>query len=248
MSESTDAAHNDYISWKGWVDGAPFGRPGRGDSAYFDAELREALRGRELRDVLEIGFGNGAFLAYARERGWNAVGLELLPELVAEATAAGFDARPSNHLAELPAESFDAVVAFDVFEHIDPAESVAFLTSLRRVLRPGGTIVLRFPNADSHLGLPFQNGDPTHVNAIGVLKLQYYARAARLGLVGFRGTARRGFATSVIHGVHRLTAGPLARLGGLLTRAIFLPGLPIVLWSGNVVAVLRHDGSDDRAG
>lgn len=236
-----EASRGDYVAWKGWLEDSSFGRLSRGDSAYFDAELREASQGRKLRDVLEIGFGNGTFLGHARSRGWNAVGLELLPELIAEAEAAGFEAHPADALATLPAESFDAVVAFDVFEHIAPDDSVDFLRECRRVLRPGGAVVLKYPNADSPLGLPYQNGDPTHVNAIGVFKLQYYANAAALTVERFRGSARRGFSTSLVHGVHRITAGVLARLVGELTRAIFLPGLPVVLWNGNVVAVLRRD-------
>lgn len=233
---------SDYIKWKGWVEGSSFSRLSRGDSDYFDAELREARRGREVKDVLEVGFGNGTFLGHARARGWNAVGLELLPELVEEARAAGFEAHPAEALQTLPEASFDAVVAFDVFEHIDPDESVDFLRSCRRLLRPGGAIVLRYPNADSPLGLPYQNGDPTHVNAIGVFKLQYYAEGAQLSVERFRGSARRGFSTSLVHGLHRITAGAVARVAGEIVRAVYFPGLPVVLWNGNVVAVLRRVG------
>lgn len=230
---------SDYVSWKGWVEGGTFGSLERGDEQYFLKELRESRRGA-VRDVLEVGFGNGAFLAFARRRGWHVVGLELIPELVDAARSEDFDARPAEDLIELPEASYDLVVAFDVLEHIPPDETLAFLASLRRALRPGGTIVLRFPNADGWVGNVFQNGDPTHVNAIGVLKLQYYAGNSGLEIAAFRPVSRRGFSTSLIHGLHLLTGAVLARVVAALAKAVFLPGLPVVLSTGNVIAVLRR--------
>lgn len=235
-----ETSMSDYVRWKDWDEGRSFGFLDRGDEKYFVRELRESLHRGPLQDVLEIGFGNGAFLSFARRRGWNVVGLELLPELVEKARAAGFDARPADGLDDLPEASFDLVVAFDVFEHIPPEQSLPFLRSLRAAVRPGGLIVLRFPNADTWLGNPFQNGDPTHVNAIGLLKLQYYAANAELDLAAFRPVSRRGFSTSIVHGVHLLTGAVLARVVAALARAVFLPGLPIVLSTGNVLAVLRR--------
>ena len=236
----TDESSSDYVAWKGWVDGGSFATLGPGDAQYFSAELREARRNRALHDVLEIGYGNGTFLRFCADNGWHVVGTELLPELVAAGTAAGFDARDADDVADLPDGGFDLVVAFDVFEHIDPEQSIEFLSTLRDKLRPGGSIVLRFPNADSWIGNPFQNGDPTHVNAIGLLKMRYYATATGLEMQAFRGISRRGFSTSLVHGIHRMTGDVVARLVAGLARAVFLPALPVVLSTGNVICVLRR--------
>lgn len=45
----------------------------------------------------------------------------------------------------LPPESFDAVTMLAVFEHLEPAVLVPLLADTRRVLRPGGTLVLTTP-------------------------------------------------------------------------------------------------------
>lgn len=229
---------DDYLAWKGWSDGDAFGMLARGDSQYFTRELRDSVRGRRVHDVLEVGFGNGAFLAYARGQGYRVVGTELLPHLVQAARDAGFESLPAAELDTLDDESFDLIVAFDVFEHIPPEESVEFLATLARKLRSSGAIVVRFPNADSWVGSAFQNGDPTHVNAIGVLKLFFYAQSADLAVDAYRAVSRRGFSTSIVHGVHRLTSAPLIAISSAIKKAMYLPGLPVVLSTGNVVSVL----------
>lgn len=244
MSSPRDEDEQHYTAWKGWGLDAGFGAATRGDHDLFTRELRGIERRTPVRDVLEVGFGNGVFLGYCRSRGWQVTGVELLPELREAAIATGFPAVADDEIDTLPEHAFDLVAAFDVFEHIDPDVSVEFLRSLARRLRPGGFLLLRYPNADSALGNPFQNGDPTHVNAIGTLKLDFYAQQAGLAVVEYRGTRRRGFRTSFVHGIHRLTAAPLAIASGAIRRAIHFPDLRVVLSSGNVVAVLRPEHHD----
>ena len=238
MPSVTDPHADGYSSWKGWS-GSRFGVMGRGDDQYFRDELRGA-EPPEDGTILEVGYGNGAFLAYARSRGWRVMGTELLPELIAEAREAGYDARSADDLSSIADGSVNLIAAFDVFEHIDPDSSVAFLTSLRDKLAAGGTIILRYPNADSWLGNPFQYGDPTHVNAIGWLKMTYYAQSAGLRIRSYRAVARRGFATSFVHGIHRLTAGTYIRVTSAIRRAIYLPAIPVVLSGSNIICVLER--------
>lgn len=236
---NSDPGSGDYATWKGWLPEA-FGVEGRGDRPYYQRELRE-LMGADIRQVLEVGFGNGAVLAFGRARGWTMSGTELQPELVAMAVGRGYDAHNSSAVDSLPEASFDGIIALDVFEHISPAQSIEFLTVLGRKLRVGGHLVLRFPNADSWIGNAFQNGDPTHVNAIGMLKMTYYARSAGLRIESFRAAARRGFATSAIHGLHSLTAGNYLKLSAAISRALHFPALPVVLSTSDVVCALTRD-------
>lgn len=225
-----------YSAWKGWDDTTRFGALGRGDAAYFARELRNVRR--PVHDVLEIGFGSGTFLAYCRTQGWNVTGTELSPEQVDAGRAAGFHVELASALPDLPDSSFDLVAAFDVLEHIPEADSVAFLSTLAAKTRVGGTILLRYPNADTWLGNVFQHGDPTHVSAIGYHKLQYLAERSGLDLVTYRSPARRGFRTSFIHGVHAATAGTIVKTVAALQKALYFPGVPLVLSSSNVVCVL----------
>jgi SAM-dependent methyltransferase len=225
-----------YTEWKHW--GEEFGVLGAGDAAYFDKELRKVTSTRRIHDVLEIGFGNGRFLGYCKSKGWTAVGTELAPEQVATGLEAGYDVRSAEDVAALPDRSFDLIAAFDVLEHIPDTGNVAFLRELGGKLRQDGRLVLRYPNGDSWLGNPHQNGDPTHVTTVGYYKMEYLAASAGLKIVDYRAPARRGFTTSVIHGVHSLTAAPLVRLIAAVQKALYFPGDRFVLSSANVVCVL----------
>lgn len=231
-------APSGYVNWKGW-DAGRFGAVTRGEVDYFARETRGAFRRGSRPSVLEIGFGNGTFLSYCRSMGWSVTGTELLPELVETARAAGYDAVAADRLDALPDASFDLIVAFDVFEHIPPERSTDFLAQLSSKLRADGRMLLRYPNADSWIGNPFQYGDATHVNAIGALKMQYYAGEAGLEIVRMRATRRRGFRTSVIHGLHRYTAGVLVKVVAGVAKAMYFPDVRVVLSSSNVVTLLR---------
>jgi SAM-dependent methyltransferase len=96
--------------------------------------------------LLDVGTGYGFFPALMQARGWEVVGLE------ASSSGArygqkrwGLQILPQPwEQASFPEEAFDVVTAFYVIEHLpDP---LAFLREVRRILRPGGMIVLRYPH------------------------------------------------------------------------------------------------------
>jgi SAM-dependent methyltransferase len=170
-----------YIAWKDWAPNA-FGHCEPLDAAYFNAEvpIDDCAHAR----VLELGFGNGAFLAYIHELGVEAYGVERNPILVERARQLLGDKRAFSTLAaaELDAQcgTFSHIVAFDVLEHIPETEYPALFHRLGELLAPGGRCTLRFPNGDSPFGRAIQHGDPTHVTTIGTGKLVYFAQRAGL--------------------------------------------------------------------
>jgi len=97
--------------------------------------------------ALEIGTGTGALLHALRQRGVDAEGVEVRQDLIDEAHRC-FGPLPIRRVSgtTLPfaADSFDAVVSFDVFEHIP--DSDAHLAEVRRVLRAGGVYLIQTPN------------------------------------------------------------------------------------------------------
>ena len=72
-----------------------------------------------------------------------------------------------NHSARL-AGSFDTIVAFDVFEHFTQQQIRDRLAAAAVLLKPGGGLVLRFPNGQSPFGLAPQYGDATHVTPLSL--------------------------------------------------------------------------------
>lgn len=166
--ESKQWSYDNYIDWKPW-DASSFGKPDVVD--YYDGEVERAVGkahgSRSLR-LVEIGFGNGHFLGWARLRGHSVVGIELIEELNQRAKAAGFETAPSiDALVSTNASAYDLVAAFDVLEHIEPNALVEFLIKIHALLCPGGVLLARFPNGDSPFGLRYQHGDLTHRTILG---------------------------------------------------------------------------------
>ncbi|RDI76261.1 Methyltransferase domain-containing protein [Gaiella occulta] len=99
--------------------------------------------------LVEVGSATGAYLAEMRALGWDVVGIEVDP--AASATARqrhGLDVRTGTvEQAALPDGYADVVVMRMVLEHVrDPRRT---LSELRRVLKPGGRLLLSVPNAGS---------------------------------------------------------------------------------------------------
>jgi SAM-dependent methyltransferase len=109
-------------------------------------------RPRQPRRLLDIGCASGLFLeAMQRYAGWQVEGVEL-NATAAHATSARLGvpvfAGPFE-AARFPDATFDAVTMWDVLEHLhDPA---AGLREIRRILRPGGALFVRVPNANSYV-------------------------------------------------------------------------------------------------
>jgi len=129
---------------------------------------------------LEIGFGNGSFLGFARKNGLDIDGVELIPELVNLAKKNGFVAQHSTE--GLKINEYDLIVMFDVLEHIDSDLIVDEFTKLKAMLTKNGKILIRTPNGASPLGLANQHGDLTHITIVTESKIAFWAEKSGLRL------------------------------------------------------------------
>lgn len=95
--------------------------------------------------VLEVGCGRGATAALIKERsGCRTVGIELNPEAAAAAEGRLDRVIRGDVQTVEPGETFDAIVAFELFEHLTDGQ--AFLERAAGWLRPGGRMVFSVPN------------------------------------------------------------------------------------------------------
>ncbi len=227
-----------YTEWKSWRS-EDFGQPTPQARAYFDALWRRFVGKRHVPPrVLEVGFGNGQFLGWCRQRGLAVSGIETGEAPLVRARDAGFDCAES--LDALDGDAFDLIVLFDVLEHLQESRITSFLGDLAKRLSADGRIILRTPNGGSPFGLNHQHGDPTHASILTANKLKFLC--ARAGLtIDYCGKDLRP-----------LRPGPLVKLPVRVLRAllhqfferlvrfVFAPQ-PRGVLSANLLAVLRHD-------
>ena len=133
------------------------------------------------REVLDIACGEGYGSALIARHAARVTGADIAPAAIAHARTR-YAARPNLDFREadcaaLPFAdaSFDVVVSFETLEHIAPQD--AFLDEVRRVLRPGGFVVLSCPNKAEY------SDQRDHVNEFHVRELY---RDELVALIGAR--------------------------------------------------------------
>ncbi len=185
----------DYLSWKDW-ESSNFAELSAKDKKYFALEIGKTKRNFEANSrVMEIGFGNGRFLRFAKENRWEISGTELNEALVRTAKKHDFNVFQTESLVEFDTAAYDLIVAFDVLEHIPQDKILPFLFEIKRILKPNGYFIARFPNGDSPLGLSHQNGDVTHITFIGSEKARYFVCKLGVELIYVGGEAQPFFPT-----------------------------------------------------
>ena len=117
----------------------------------FDRRLRWLLplvRGKRL---LDVGAAYGFLVAAARERGFDAIGVEPVPQCAEFARRElGVEVRRGTvEESDLPIASFDVVTLFDVIEHL--ADPVRTLSRVRELLRPGGLVAVETGDCEALL-------------------------------------------------------------------------------------------------
>lgn len=137
---------------------------------------------RRQAPVLDLGAGRGELLLLLREAAVEAVGVEGDPALAQAARRRGLEiieGRLPAVLSELEPERWGAVTAIHLMEHLDPGELLATLREVRRVLRPGGLVLIESPNPHSlRVGAGLFWVDPTHRRPLPPETAQAFLKAS----------------------------------------------------------------------
>jgi len=115
------------------------------------------LEGPAHGKLLDVGCGDGVWLAQMRDLGWDVVGLEPSPETAAIARSR-FGLRVVPGFLEegtLEGELFDAITLVHVIEHVP--NPVELLARCWKLLATGGRIVLATPNLNAWAHKLFKN-------------------------------------------------------------------------------------------
>ncbi len=105
------------------------------------------LVGEGSKKILDVGCGEGRFLALLKEYGdpqWELVGLDFDEKAIQLCRQRGFRCL-QGRIEDLPShEKFDVIIMFQLIEHVDNPREV--IRSMRSVLNSGGFIILETPN------------------------------------------------------------------------------------------------------
>jgi SAM-dependent methyltransferase len=130
--------------------------PEGGNKARYHQRMGKILSGaRAIIDndkqplrLLDVGCSSGALLLVAKQCGYDCFGAEPAAQAAATAQGLGFDVFP-GHLQDAGYADghFDVVTLFEVIEHLLAPD--ALLREIRRILRPGGLLLIGTGNAES---------------------------------------------------------------------------------------------------
>jgi ubiquinone/menaquinone biosynthesis C-methylase UbiE len=143
------------------------------------AAYEEAARLVPSGQVLDLGCNNGYGSYKLSQYGHDVIGVDVSSDALADAkrrfSAANLEFRQVSGL-ELPFESdrFDLITSFQVIEHI--VEMNPYLNEIRRVLKPGGTVVFTTPNANIRLDPGMKPWNRFHVQEFTPSQLETLLR------------------------------------------------------------------------
>jgi SAM-dependent methyltransferase len=187
------------------------------------------------RDVLEAGCGEGYGADLIADVARRVIGLDYDESAVAHVRARypRVDMRHGN-LAALPLadESVDVVVNFQVIEHL--WDQGQFVAECRRVLRPGGLLLMSTPNR-----ITFSPGLDTPVNPFHTRELNAAELTELLVDAGLRADSMLG----VYHGSRLAELD--ARHGGSIIDAQIARALADAPWPAELLADVESVTVDD---
>lgn len=143
--------------------------------------IREASAGSAEAPVLDLGCGRGEWLELLRDHGMHARGVDLNRVFVEMCTGRGLDVAHGDVIEELSAlgdGSIGAVTSMHLVEHLPFETVIQLLDEIRRVLRPGGIVLLETPNPENlSVGSFTFYMDPTHRNPLPPEALRWIVEA-----------------------------------------------------------------------
>ena len=121
-----------------------------GRDAMWGVRLRLLERLRPGRRLLDIGTGDGRFLAAAARNGFSVDATELSDTGIQYAATRGFAVRKGQVTdIDFEGRQYDVITIWHVLEHVP--NPLAVIRRCHDLLAPGGILVVAVPNEDTHL-------------------------------------------------------------------------------------------------
>lgn len=116
--------------------------------------------------ILEIGCGDGKFLAFLKKNGFeNTIGVDISGEQIELAKAKGLNVIQGDVLDFLKQreDTFDAIIAIDTIEHFTKSEVLMLFHHLAKSIKKDGLLIIQTPNGEGLFPGQVIYGDLTHL-------------------------------------------------------------------------------------
>ena len=135
----------------------------------FDREVLDefAASVRAQGEVCEVGCGPGQIARYLKDRAVSIHGIDLSAEMVRAASRLNPDIAfaPGDMLAlDAPNDSLAGVVSFYAIIHLPRGEVTKALKEMRRVLKPGGRLLVSYHGGEGELHRDEWYGQPVSID------------------------------------------------------------------------------------
>ena len=230
-----------YSKWKNWN---IFGEIPKEEKLFFDKYVKANLNQSAPIRILEIGYGNGSFLRYGSKLGWEMLGTEVNQNLLKLARENNYKVFEGNEYETLGENHFECVCAFDVLEHLDQKALEKLFRNVKKLLKPGGLFIARFPNGDSPFGLYNQNGDFTHISFLGTVAISSLCKTAEYESLKINGQKKVNGKSGVLYFLYHYIAVAIIKVLSLAISFLFPQFKDDKFFSPNLVMVAQKSLND----
>jgi SAM-dependent methyltransferase len=180
--------------------------------------------------VLDVGCGDGRYLAFFRDLGWEACGTDPSTVAIERARARGLNVAPPGELVEAgyPAQHFDLAILRYTLENMH--HPLATLREVRRVLKEDGVVFVSAPSITSPVARLFRHycayvEAPRHLYFFSPETLPALLARAGFRVVELKRVAWPSLVRDV---VNRLSGGRYREFFARrwVSRAVWLAGVP----------------------
>ena len=146
---------------------------------YYLPLIRDILQNIDGK-VVDIGCGRGEWLELLKENSIRAVGVDLNRLMVQESKNYGLEAVYQDAISYLKSQeenSISIITGFHIVEHLPFEVLISLFDESLRVLKKGGAVIFETPNPENIMvGACNFYTDPTHINPIPPITLQFLAQ------------------------------------------------------------------------